>query len=85
MKAPMASETPQNARMEATILDVRDLPATAPDRLGKTDRLVLYQVGGAQRYAVRVPAETFSDDALRAAIKADIAHRGQLIGRKLTL
>jgi hypothetical protein len=82
----VAAETkPANAPQEITILDVHDLPSPDPARLGKTDRLVIYSTDAAHRYAVRLPAETFSEDALRAAIRADLAQRAKWTGRKFTM
>jgi len=82
----MAPETkPASAPQEVTVLDLHDLPAVDPARLGKTDRLVIYQADATHRYAVRLPLETFTDEALRAAIRADLAQRAKWTGRKFTV
>lgn len=70
---------------KATIVAVSDLFSPDARRIGKLDRLVQYEVSPGQRFTVRVPAETFTDDTVRAAIKADLAERNLWQGKSLSL
>lgn len=68
-----------------TVLDVRDLPSPDPERLGKWDKLVVYELDPTHRYTIRVPAESFTEEALVAAVKADLEERSQWINKSFPL
>lgn len=70
---------------EAETLDVRDVPTTEPGRLGKIDKLIVYQVGPFRRYSVRIPEEDLTKEKLKEAVRADWAERKRWIGIKITL
>jgi len=67
------------------IVDVRDVPALDPERLGKIDVMVTYEVEPMRVYMVRIPKEEFDEERLRREIKRDIQARAKWIGRKLKL
>jgi len=69
---------------EATILSVAEVPAREPNRLGKTDYLVTYQVGF-NVFTVTVPAENATRQIIEAAIRADYQKRAALLGGTVQL
>lgn len=71
------SETPT----KFTVIDVRDLPSADPARMGKWDKIVVYEVDPEHRYSVAAPAETFSEETLRTAVKADMQGRAKWVGK----
>jgi len=73
------------APREFEILDLRRLPSTSPQRLGKRDVLVIYALDPYRRYVVTIPEEDFSEDKLREVIKADIEERGRWLNKKFPL
>lgn len=70
---------------EFKVLDVRSLPSPDPQRMGKWDKIVVYELSPEHRYSVIMPAETFSDDTLRTAVKADMQERAQWLGKTYQL
>lgn len=74
--------SPASPEREVTILATVDIPADSPDRVGKTDVLVTYRVGPYQSGMVRVPKETFSETAVREAIKKDVETKAKYVGMK---
>ena len=66
-----------------TVIDVRDLPSADTARMGKWDKIVVYEIDPEHRYSVSVPAETFTEDTLRAAVKADMEDRTKWVGKTL--
>lgn len=67
------------------VLSVRNLPSPDRERLGRTDRVIAFEVEGAGRDVVRLPAEDFTEDKLREAIKALMAERSQWEGKTFRL
>jgi len=70
---------------ELTIKDVRRLPSANPKRMGKYDRLVVYEVAPGQAYVITAPDEDFTEAKLAEAIKTDLAERGEWVGKKITV
>lgn len=64
------------------IFDVRRVPSAEPDRIGKYDQLVMYELDPMRRYIVRIPEETFTEETMKAAIKADMASRAEYTGKE---
>ena len=64
------------------IFDVRRVPSAEPDRIGKYDQLVMYELDPMRRYIIRVPEEEFSEDRMKQAVKEDIAQREQYTGKE---
>jgi len=67
------------------IFDVRRVPSAEPDRIGKYDQLVMYELDPMRRYIIRVPEEEFSEDRMKQAVKEDIAQREQYTGKEYTI
>lgn len=65
-----------------TVSDVRRVPSGEPDRLGKFDKLVMYELDPIHRYILRVPEEEFSEERMIRAVKEDIAERAQYTGKE---
>lgn len=76
----MASPAPPER--EVSILATVDVPAISPDRTGQFDVLVTYRVGPYQSGMVRVPKEKFTEEAMKAAVKADVEKKAKYIGMK---
>ena len=62
--------------------DIRRVPSGDPDRLGKFDQLVMYELDPMHRYILRIPEEEFSDERMIRAVKEDIAQRAQYTGKE---
>lgn len=77
--------TPAPPPKEVTILATVDVPATSPDRMGKTDVLVTYRIGPYQSGMVRIPKETFTEDKVKAAVKADVELKAKYVGMKFNV
>lgn len=68
-----------------TILDSKTLPSIEEARRGKSDRFVTYKTEDGRNGMVRLPEETFAEDALKKAIEADLKKADAIIGKTLTL
>ena len=64
------------------VFDVRRVPSAEPDRIGKYDQLVMYELDPMRRYIIRIPEEEFSEDRMKLAVKEDIAQREQYTGKE---
>jgi len=64
------------------IFDVRRVPSAEPDRIGKYDQLVMYELDPMRRYIVRVPEEEFSEERMKQAVKEDMAERARYTGKE---
>lgn len=80
-KKEEVKEEKKGEEAEITIVDIRDVPATEPGRIGKLDVLVTYQIDPAHVYMIRIPKEEFSEEALREAIRKDIEEKRKWIGK----
>lgn len=69
---------------EATIVDVHKIPAIAPERKGRDDVLVKYDLGNGQRRYLRLPAETATQQSIQDAIKKDLADLKSLVGKTVS-
>ena len=67
------------------IVEVRTIPSTTPARLGKTDKLVIYEAGEGNRDSVIVPAEDFTEETVIEAAGKQITERGAWIGKELNV
>lgn len=64
------------------VFDVRRVPSAEPDRVGKYDQLVMYELDPMRRYIIRIPEEEFSEDRMKHAVKEDMAQREQYTGKE---
>lgn len=62
-----------------------DIPSDKPDRVGKIDVLVTYRAGPYISGMVRVPKETFTEENMKAAVKADAEPKLKYQGFKFTI
>lgn len=69
---------------EFKVLDSRQIPAVARERLGKLDRIVTWQLTTGETFISVLPAETFSESTLKEAVRKELEQRGQLVGKTLT-
>ena len=65
-----------------TVFDVRRVPSAEPDRIGKYDQIVMYELDPMRRYIVRIPEEKFTEDEMKRAVKEDIAQREAYTGKE---
>lgn len=67
------------------IKESMDVLSVDPKRLGKYDRWLTYTVDGTRTDMVIIPAETATEAAIQAAIKAKEAERAKLVGKTFTI
>jgi len=67
------------------IFDIREVPSAEPTRVGKYDKLVMYELDPMRRYIVKMPAEDFSEDRMKQLIKEDIQERAKFTGREFEI
>lgn len=68
------------------ILDVREIPSGDPERIGKLDTVVTYQLDPLRTYIEMMPQEDAKDPAkLKARIKKAMAERNKLIGTEIEI
>ena len=65
-----------------TLTDVRRVPSGEPERMGKFDQLVMYEIDPMHRYIVRIPEEEFNEERMKRAVKEDMAERAQYAGKE---
>jgi len=70
---------------EVEILDVREVPSAAPERMGKFDVMITYRFDPMHTYVTTMPKEDFNEEDLKTLIKKEMAERMKWIGKKLTL
>lgn len=64
------------------IFDIRRVPSAEPERAGKYDKLVMYELDPMRRYIVKVPEEEFSDERMKRAVQEDMADRAKYTGKE---
>ena len=64
------------------VFDIRRVPSADPERIGKWDQLVMYELDAMRRYILRIPEEEFSEDRMKEEIKKDMAEREQFTGKE---
>lgn len=67
------------------ITDSRRIPSLEPGRLGKDDMLIIVSVDNGVQFPVRLPAEDYDDEKLKAAVNALLTERGGIVGREIEL
>lgn len=70
---------------EIKILDMREFPSTDPERVGKFDMIITYQVDPYRVYLITIKKEEFSEDKIKEAIKKDLAERQKWVGKTIQL
>lgn len=70
---------------EVTILDIREFPATEPDRVGKTNVAVVYQFDAFRTYYLTLPAEGLTEEKVKEAIRKKETERAPWLGKKLEI
>ena len=77
----MPPEGPQKVR----IIHMTDMPSGAPERIGKLDRYITYQLDAMRTYILIIPKEEYREEDLTRLIKADLEEKERLIGKELEL
>jgi len=62
-----------------------DMPSGAPERIGKLDRYITYQLDAMRTYILIIPKEEYREEDLTRLIKADLEEKERLIGKELEL
>lgn len=68
-----------------TIAGMTRVMSVNPERRGQWDRIIAYTTTDGHGSAVFVPDEAFSEDVVRAAIKADMEDRAKWLGKSFPL
>lgn len=63
---------------KARVVDRRSLPSIDPERRGKTDVVILYQVDTLGQYSIVLPEETASPECVQQAIRDEVKKRDEL-------
>lgn len=71
--------------MKIKILDTRDYPSTTPERAGKFDMVITYQVDAFRTYIITMPKEEFNETALKARIAADLKERDKWRNKEIEI
>ena len=77
----MPPEGPQKVR----IVHMTDMPSGAPERVGKLDRYITYQLDAMRTYILIVAKEDYREEDLPRLIKADLEEKERLIGKELEI
>lgn len=77
----MPPEGPQKVR----IVHMTDMPSGAPERVGKLDRYITYQLDAMRTYILIVAKEEYREEDLPRLIKADLEEKERLIGKELEI
>lgn len=64
------------------IFDVRRVPSGEPERIGKFDQLVMYELDPMRRYIVRIPEDEFTEERMLKAVQEDMQARAQFTGKE---
>ena len=67
------------------VVDVRQVPAHSPERLGKLNYLLTYKLRGDGVRSVEIAADDLTADVIRDAVQRDLEQRSGFVGLKLKL
>ena len=67
------------------VIDTRRIPSTEPDRLGKLDWLVTYQLDAYRTYSLKVSEDELTEDVIKEAVRKDIEAVQRFAGKEFTL
>ena len=67
------------------VIDVRRIPSAAPNRTGKLDHLVTYQLDPFKTYMVVIAEDTLTDENLKAAVKKDLEAMERFSGKEFSI
>lgn len=67
------------------ILDVREMPATEPARVGKMNAAIVYQFDAFRTYYLVLPAEDLTEEKIIEGIRKKEAERAPWMGKELEI
>ena len=67
------------------VIDTRRIPSGDPNRIGKLDWLVTYQLDAYRTYMVTIPKDELSEAEIKDAVRKDIEAIGRWVGQEFTL
>ncbi len=67
------------------VIDVRRIPSADPDRIGKLDYLVTYQLDAYRTYMVTIPVDELTDEIIKEYVSKDIQAMEKWTGKEFTI
>ena len=62
-----------------------DMPSGAPERVGRLDRYITYQLDAMRTYVLVIPKEDYREEDLPRRIKEDLQEKERVIGKELEI
>lgn len=87
---PAAGATPEGAPSppegnEVKILDTREFPSTNPERAGKLDTLITYQLDPQHVYTIIEPKSDLSKEEVSELVRADFKKKQGIVGTTVSV
>ena len=67
------------------IIHITDMPSGTPERVGKLDRYITYQLDAMRTFILVIPKEEYREADLPSLIKKDLEEKERMIGKELEL
>lgn len=67
------------------VIDVRRIPSAEPNRVGKLDYLVTYQLDAYRTYMVTISVDELTEDVIKEAVGKDIAAIEKWTGKEFAI
>ena len=67
------------------VIDTRKIPSADPNRIGKLDWLVTYQLDAYHTYVVTIPTDELTEDVIKEAVRKDVEAVQRFAGKEFTL
>ena len=67
------------------VIDTRRIPSAEPNRIGKLDWLVTYQLDPYRTYMVTISVDELTEDIIKDAVRKDIEAVGRWTGQEFSL
>ena len=72
-------------KQKVQLISTIEAPSNKPERVGKSDYFITYQVDPLHRYTLQIPAEGLTTDKVDALVRADYMKRKDFINREITV
>ena len=76
---------PNGEAKKVRILHMTDMPSGAPERVGKLDRYITYQLDAMRTFVLVIPKEEYREADLPGLIKKDLEEKERMIGKEVEL
>jgi len=67
------------------VIDTRRIPSADPNRIGKLDWLVTYQLDAYRTYIVTIPEDELTEEIIKRYVRKDLEAAEKFTGREFTL